>query len=136
MKKKYVLKVSWFGKQIVKSWILPKNKLMNSFLLPCNMVFLEKIEDFKKAFQNYLTFKSRILWKKSQRFSVRTKTAQYAQLFPVSYTWYKSLLCMCLSVIIPMHFFSSLCMACLVGSAAKGKIFHKEYSLEREESNA
>ena len=57
----YPLKVSQFRKQIVKPWILSKNKQMNLFLQVCDMflfVFLEEIEDSKKAFQNYLTFRT------------------------------------------------------------------------------
>ena len=48
-----------FQKQIVKPWILPKNKQMNSFLLVYDIfsfVFFEENEDSKKAFRNYLTF--------------------------------------------------------------------------------
>ena len=50
----YYLKVSQFQKQIVKPWILPNNKQMNTFLLIC---FLEEIQGTKKTFQNHLTFK-------------------------------------------------------------------------------
>ena len=88
-----ILKVSWFRKQIVKPWILPKNKWIcfyyyliffslakgqliskancqpvNSSKKPTNELFfttmrrlfvrfLEEIEDTKKTFRNYLTFR-------------------------------------------------------------------------------
>ena len=53
-----ILKVSWFQKQIVKPRILPKDERMNSFLLVFDVfsfVFLEEIEDSKKAFLNYVS---------------------------------------------------------------------------------
>ena len=54
----FILKVSWFQKQIVKPWILPKTNRWIRFYYyaTCFCSFLEKIEDSKKAFQN-LTFR-------------------------------------------------------------------------------
>ena len=57
---KWLQKVSKTRKQMVKPWILPNNKQMNStsllwyLRLTCIVSFLEEIEDTKKTFQNQL----------------------------------------------------------------------------------
>ena len=50
----WVLKVTWFWKQIVKPWILPRNEQMTLFLLACDMfsfVFWKKLKAPKRQFE-------------------------------------------------------------------------------------
>ena len=62
-------KVSWFQKQIVKPWVLPKNGQTNSFLLLCDVflfVFWKKVNTLNRHFEinwplmtiNFVTFRT------------------------------------------------------------------------------